>query len=216
MAIKKKAYSIYSEEKKFSAAKEKDLFLVYDDEKKEGLTAHKTNNVKYYVSVDIYLNRENNFLKYLANVTYVKHEADTVFPNKYPKDRLKRGYFEKYVYKVLNHNVTAGIQTTKDNFILTTFRPNLRGSYRYFDFQNEKYYWDNSTWSEQLKNKMFSEGRRIVFYKFNTIKLKPDDFISPAEKIFLALMTATFSKDMKEIKNNQTIQSSFLLYDCSK
>ena len=106
---------------------------------------HKTVNVKYYVSVDIYVNRENNFLIYLANATYVKHEADTVFPNKYPKDRLKRGYFEKYVYEVLNHNVTAGIQTTKDDFILTTFRPNLRDNYRYFDFQNEKYYWDNST-----------------------------------------------------------------------
>ena len=26
---------------------------------------HKAGNVKYYVSVDIYLNRENNFLKYL-------------------------------------------------------------------------------------------------------------------------------------------------------
>ena len=81
-------------------------------------------------------------------MTYAKHEADTVFPNKYPKDRLKHGYFEKYVYEVLNHNVTAGIQTKKDDFILTTVRPNLRDNYRYFDFQNEKYYWDNSTWSE--------------------------------------------------------------------
>ena len=113
---------------------------------------------------------------------HVKSEADTVFLNKYPKDRLKRGYFEKYVYEVLNHNVTAGIQTTKDDFILTTFRPNLRDNYRYFDFQNEKYYWGNSTWPERFKNKLFSEGRRIVLYKFNTIKLKPGDFISPAEK----------------------------------
>ena len=170
---------------------------------------HKTDNVKCYVSVDIYLNRKNNFLKYLANTAYLKHEADTVLPNKYPKDRLKRGYFEKYVYEVLNHNVTAGIQTTKDDFILTTFRPNLRDNYRYFDFQNEKYYWGNSTWSEQLKNKIFSGGRRIVLYKFNTIKLKPDDFISPAEKEILALMIPNFFKGMKEIKNNQGIQSSF-------
>ena len=66
--------------------------------KNQGLTIHKTDNVKYYVSVDICLNRENNFLKYLANATYVKHEADAVFPNKYPKDRLKRGYFEKYMF----------------------------------------------------------------------------------------------------------------------
>ena len=104
------------------------------------------------------------------------------FQNKYPKDIVKRGYFKKYVYEVLNHNTTAGIQTTKDDFILTTNRPNLHDNYRYFDFQNEKYYWDNSTWSEQLKNKIFSEGRRIVIYRFNTIKLKPDNFISPAEK----------------------------------
>ena len=85
----------------------------------------------------------------------------------------------------------------------------MRDNYRYFDFQNEKYYWDNSTWSEQLKNKIFSEGRRIVPYKFNTIKLKPDDFISPAEKEILALMTPNFIKGIKEIKNNQAIQSSF-------
>ena len=183
--------------------------------KKQGLTFHKTGNVKYYVSVDIYLNRENNVLKYLANATYVKHEADTVFPYKYPKDRLKRGYFEKYVYEVLNHNVTARIQMTKGDFILTTFRPNLRDNYRYFDFQNEKNYWDNSTWSEQLKNNFFAEGRRIVLYKFSTVNLKPDDFISPAKKEILALMTSNFFKGMKEIKNNQAIQSSFFLYDRS-
>ena len=121
-------------------------------------------------------------MKYLENAKYVKHEADTVFPNKYSKDRQKRGYFEKYAYEVLNHNVTAGVKITKDNFILTTFRPNLQDNYRYFDFQNEKYYWHNSTWSEQLKYTFFSKGRRIVLYGFNTIKLKPDDFISPAEK----------------------------------
>ena len=33
MTIKKRAYSIYSEEKHFSGVKEKDPFLVYDDEK---------------------------------------------------------------------------------------------------------------------------------------------------------------------------------------
>ena len=137
---KKRAYSIYSDEKNFSGVKEKDPFLVYDNEKTQSLTIHKTANVKYYVSVDIYLNRENNFLNYFANLTYVKHEADTVFLNKYPKYRVKRGYFEKYVCEVLNHNVTTGIQTTKNDFILSTYRPNLKDNYRYFDFQNEKYY----------------------------------------------------------------------------
>ena len=44
--------------------KKKDPFLVYDDEKKkQGLTVHKADNVKYYVSVDIYLNRENKQMK---------------------------------------------------------------------------------------------------------------------------------------------------------
>ena len=47
------------------------------------------------------------------------------------------------------------------------------------------------------------------------MKLKPDDFISPAEKEILALMTHTFFKGMKEIKNNQVIQNSFFLYDRS-
>ena len=122
---KKRAYSIYSDKKNFSGVKEKDPFLVYDDEKNQGLTVHKTFNVKYYVSVDIYLNRENNFLKYLANAKYVKHEADTVFPNKYLTDTVKRSYFEKYVYEVLNHNIAAGIPVTKDDFILSTYRPNF-------------------------------------------------------------------------------------------
>ena len=35
----------------------------------------------------------------------------------------------------------AGRQTRKDDFILTTFRPNLRDKYRHFDIQNEKFYW---------------------------------------------------------------------------
>ena len=58
---KKRAYSIYSEKKNFSGVKYKDPFLVYDDEKKQGLMIHKVKNVKYYVSVDIYLNREITF-----------------------------------------------------------------------------------------------------------------------------------------------------------
>ena len=52
---------------------------------KQGITVDKADNVKYYVSVDIYLNRENKFLKYLKNAKHVKHEADTVSPNRYPK-----------------------------------------------------------------------------------------------------------------------------------
>ena len=40
---KKRAYTIYSDEKNFSGAKEKDPFLVYDDEKKQGLEVHKYN-----------------------------------------------------------------------------------------------------------------------------------------------------------------------------
>ena len=91
----------------------------------------------------------------------------------------------------------------------------MRDNYRYFDFQNEKYYWEDSAWFDQLKSKIFSEGTRIVLYRFNAIKLKPDNFISPAEKEILALMTPNFFKGMKEIKSNQAIQSSFFLYDCS-
>ena len=56
-----------------------------------------------------------------------------------------------------------------------------------------------------MKNKIFSEGAGILLYSFNTIKLKPDDFIYPEEKEILALMTLTFFKGMKEIKNNQSI-----------
>ena len=92
----------------------------------------------------------------------------------------------------------------KEDFILTTYRPNLLD----FDFQNEKYYWKDSTWSDELKKK-FSEGRRIHLYRVKTIKLKPDDFISLAEKEILSLMTPAFSKSLKVIKEKDSIQSSF-------
>ena len=71
------------------------------------------------------------------------------------------------------------------------------------------------SWYDQLKNKIFSESRRIVLYKFNTIKLKSDNFVSDSEKEILALMTPTFSKGLKDIKDNDSIQSSFFLYDRS-
>ena len=133
--FKKRAYSIYSEEKNFTGVKEKDPFLVYDDEKNQGITIHKIDGVKYYVSADIYSNKDKNFLKNLKNAKYVKRDAVTEFPNRYPKDS-KRGFYEKYVYEVLNYNTTAGVQMIKEDFILTTYRPNLLD----FDFQNEKYY----------------------------------------------------------------------------
>ena len=128
---------------------------------------------------------------------------------------MKKFIFEKYIYEVLNHNTTTGIQTTKDDFILITYRPNLLGDYRYFDFQNEKHYWENSIWSGQLKNKIFTEGRRIVLYRTNTIKPKPDDFVSDAEKEILKLMTPLYSRALDEARNSHSIQSSFFLYDRS-
>ena len=62
---------------------------------------------------------------------------------------------------------------------------------------------------------MSSEGRRIHLYRVNTIKLKLDDFISPVEKEVLSLMTPVFSKSLKVIKENDSIQRSFFLYDRS-
>ena len=211
----KRAYSIYSEEKNFSGVKEKDPFLVYDDEKLQGITIHKTDRVKYYVSADLYLNKDNNFFKNLKNAKYVKRDADTEFPNRYPSDNNKRGHYEKYIYEVLSHNTTTVIQPSKEDFILTTYRPHFPDNYRYFDFQSEKYYWKDSTWSDKLKKLIFTEGRRIVLRRYNTIKLKPDDFISPPEKEILSLMTPTFLKGLNDIKDNQSIQSSFFLYDRS-
>ena len=62
---------------------------------------------------------------------------------------------------------------------------------------------------------IFTEGRRIVFYRYNTIKIKPDDFISLLEKEIVALMTPIFCKGLKDIKDNDSIQGSFFLYDRS-
>ena len=135
--LKKRAYSMYSEEKNFPGVKEKEPFLVYDAEKLQGITIHKTDGVKYYVSADLYLNKDNNFLKNLKNAKYLKCDANTEFPNRYPSDNNKRVYYEKYMYEVLNHNTTTRVQPSKEDFILTTYRPNFRDNYRYFDFQNK-------------------------------------------------------------------------------
>ena len=86
-----------------------------------------------------------------------------------------------FIY-VLNHNTKAGVKLTKEDFILSAYRPNVKSNYKYFDFQNEIYCWIDSTWSDELKKFIFTEGRRIVLYRANTIKLKPDDFVSPQEK----------------------------------
>ena len=59
--FRKRAYTVYSRETKFGVVKEKDPFLVFDDEKKKHLVIKKTDEIKYYVSVDHYLNRKKNF-----------------------------------------------------------------------------------------------------------------------------------------------------------
>ena len=120
---KKRAYTVYSKEKSFTGVQEKDPFLVLDDEKFQDRTVHKTDGVKYYVSVDLYLNRHKNFFKNLTNATYVKQDANTKFPSRYPIG-AERNYYEKYVYEVLNHNTTAGIKMAKEDFILPTRRQN--------------------------------------------------------------------------------------------
>ena len=96
---------------------------------------------------------------------------------------MQRNFYEKYVYEVLNHNTTVGVKP-KEDFILATKRTKSSiNTYNHFHFENEKYYWKDSTWSDQLKKLIFMEGRRIVLYRYNTIKIKPDDFISPLEKV---------------------------------
>ena len=91
----------------------------------------------------------------------------------------------------------------KEDFILTTYRLNLLD----FDFQNEKYCWKDSTWSDKSKKKKFFQTSEE--YTFIVLKLKPGNFISPAEKEILSLMTPAFSKILKVVKENDSIQSLF-------
>ena len=145
----------------------------------------------------------------------MRRDADSEIPNHYPVGMM-HSFYEKYVYEVLNHNKTTGITLTKDGFILPTTRTKpSTNTYSHFQLENEKYHWKDSTWSNQLKKFIFTEGRRIVLYRYNTIKTKRDDFISPLEKEIVALMTPIFFKGLKDIKDNDSIQSSFFLYDCS-
>ena len=159
---KKRAYTVHSKEKKFTGVEKKDPFAVYDDEKLQGITIHKIDRVKYYISVDLYLHRDKNFLKNLTNASYVRHDADTEFPNHYPIG-MQRNFYERYVYEVLNHNTTVGVKPAKEDFVLPTkiTKPSTN-TYDHFHFENEKYYWKDSTWFDQLKKLIFTEGRRIV------------------------------------------------------
>ena len=204
---KKRAYTIYSKEKCFTGVEEKYPFLVDNDEKLQGITVHKTNDVRYYVAENHYLNRDKNFLKNLPSATYMRRDANTEFPNQYPIGMM-RSFYKKHVFEVLNHNTTTGITLTKYDFILPTTKTKpSTNTYFHFPFENEKYYWKDSTWSDQLKK--LTEGRRIVLYKYSTTKIKPDDFISPLEKEIVVSMTPIFFKGLKDIKDNDSIQSSF-------
>ena len=60
-ATKKRAFTLYPTEKIFSGVEEKDPFLLFDDEKHQHVTIHKAAGIKYYVSVDHYLNRKTIF-----------------------------------------------------------------------------------------------------------------------------------------------------------
>ena len=108
----------------------------------------------------------------------MRRDADTEFPNRYPNGMMYN-FYERYIYEVLNHNTMTGVKMIKEDFILLTKRPDLKDNYRYFNFENEKYYWKDSTWSDDLKKLIFTECRRIVLYRYNTIKIKPDDFVYP-------------------------------------
>ena len=92
--------------------------------KKKHLVIHKTDRVKYYVSVDHYLNREKNVFKYLPNATYEIRDAQKEFPNTNPD------HIEKNVYEVLNHTTTAGVISTIEDFILPQTR-NAGNNYEY-------------------------------------------------------------------------------------
>ena len=137
----------------------------------------------------------------------MRRDADTEFPNHYPIGMM-HSFYGKYVYEVLNYNRTTTL--SKDDFILPTTRTKpSTNTYSHFQFEIEKYYWKDSTWSDQLKKLIFTEGRRIVLYRYNTIKLKPNEFISPPEKEILALMIPIFFKGLKDVKDNDSIQGSF-------
>ena len=73
----------------------------------------------------------------------------------------------------------------KQDFMLLTRRPKLRDNYRYFKF----------------------EDRRIILYRYSTIKLKPDDFISPLEKEILKLMTPDYFNGLKELKKSNLFKA---------
>ena len=126
---KKIVYTIYSDKKNFDKNVEKNPFLVYDDEKNQHVTIKKTDGVRYFVSVEHYLNRDQYFLKHLPNATYIKRDVN---------DFLAVDSQALNVYEVLNHNTTARVYSTKHDFILPVKRS--PGNLDKFEFDNDYYF----------------------------------------------------------------------------
>ena len=163
------------------------------------MTIKKTAGVTYFVSVEHYLNRDKNFLKHLPTATHVKRNTN---------DLLAVYSQELNVYGVLNHNTTTGVYSTKYDFILLEKRS--PGNLGKFEFDIEKYFWKNSTFSNSIKKIILpEEGRRTELSKIE-IYVSPNDFLSDTEKEIKKLMTPSYNSAVKFIQNFKTsYQSSF-------
>ena len=143
-------------------------------------------------------------MKYLPNATYEIRDAQKEFPNTNPD------CIEKSVCEVLNRTTTAGVISTLEDFILPQTR-NAGDDYVYtFLFQNEKWFFEHSGFSDTLKNKILPEECRRITNINIAISISPDDFVSETEKQIISAMTPELFKGMERIQSSdRNIRSSF-------
>ena len=103
-------------------------------------TIVKLNQIRYFVSEELYLNKSTNYLSQLKTATYRNVNA---------KEALKINANQIFIYEVLNHQrITKSFPPSKTNFFLPEQTKREWGN---FIFDQEHYKFINSTFPDKLK-----------------------------------------------------------------
>ena len=109
-----------------------------------------------------------------------------------------------------NHSTTAEVISTLEDFILPQTRDAGNDNEYTFLFQNEKWFFEDSRFSDTLKNKILPKKDRRITNINLSISISPDDFVSETEKQIISAMTPEFFKGMEVIQSSdKNIRSSF-------
>ena len=103
-------------------------------------TIVKLNQIRYFVSEELYLNKSTNYLSQLKTATYRNVNA---------REALKINTNQMFIYEVLNHQrITKSFPLSKTNFFLPE---QIKREWGNFRFDQEHYKFINNTFPDKLK-----------------------------------------------------------------